>query len=289
MLDDTDRRLPPALETFAADLALAMAIAHDHARHGKPSRRSRLRAIIRRHTRISAGVALAALVVASAGIADASGVLGTAQPTVPGSGQRAPVALAPDPIDLAMLGIFRRPAQPGDALPVSGPATDPIGMATGENLALARKADFGALGAAWVIPADGGLCLRGEGNVNGVHTFGGEGCGSDTDGHPPYSQTLSGNASAPTLVLITGLVPDGVSSVTLTFDGKPFDVPVHENVYMAEMPPGVQSTSFTTANGTVVTLPGWPSHMPQGRPIPCSSYAKPPTNCPKPATGATPG
>lgn len=85
--------------------------------------------------------------VVSGGIAEASGVLGTAQPVPPMSGETAPLAQAADPTDLAMLGILRRPAQPGDI------KDNPGGRADGVNRALARAVSFGSLGEAWVIPA----------------------------------------------------------------------------------------------------------------------------------------
>ena len=218
------------------------------------------RGFVRRHTRISAGVAFAALVAASAGIAEASGALGTAQPTSPNSDLRAPLAQAADPTDLAMLGVLRRAQQPGDALPmsaISSGADDPIERSTGANPALARKVSFGAIGVAWIIPADGGLCLQSTGYVNGVAAFGGGGCDTDTNGHPPYSQSLSGGMRARGIYLITGLVPDGVSAVNLHLaDGTIDTVPVEQNVYMAEVRFGLTSTTFTGADGTVTTLPG---------------------------------
>jgi hypothetical protein len=282
MLEDTDLRLPPALQTFGADFALAMERAHHQPVVGTVPAQRRLRRqprgwreLVRRHTRISAGVALVALVAASAGIAEASGVLGTAQPTNINSDQRAPLAQAADPTDLAMLGILRRAQQPGDALPMSaisaGP-DDPAERSDGANGALARKVSFGAIGDAWVIPADGGLCLQSTGYVNGAVAFGGGGCDTDADGHPPYIQGLSGGIRAPGIYLITGLVPDGVSDVQFHFtDGSVDTVPVDQNVYMAEVRSGLTSTTFTNADGTVTTLPGAtpPTSVP-ATPAPCA-------------------
>jgi hypothetical protein len=283
MPEDTDLRLPPALQTFGADFALAMERAHQQSVvGGAPAQRQqrRWRELVRRHTRISAGVALAALVATSAGIAEASGVLGTAQPTNINSNQRAPLAQAADPTDLAMLGILRRAQQPGDALPMSaisaGP-DDPAERSDGANGALARKVSFGAIGDAWVIPADGGLCLQETGYVNGAAAFGGGGCDTDADGHPPYIQELSGGMRAPGIYLITGLVPDGVSDVQFHFtDGSVDTVPVDQNVYMAEVRSGLTATTFTNADGTETSLAGsTPPTSVSATPAPCAPAVDP--------------
>jgi hypothetical protein len=246
MRDENALGLPPALETFGADLALRMRELHGQSSAPRPRRRPWQ--LVKQHSRISAAVAFAALAAASAGLADASGLLGTAQPTSPNTDQVAPLAQAPDPTDLAMLGILRRPQQPGDALPAEADRTqDPIARSTGENPALAREVSFGALGDAWVIPADGGVCLQSQG----------AGCDNDVDGHPPYIQLLSGGIDHPGVYHITGLVPDGVSSVTLHLaDGTDDVVAVQQNVYMADVRSGTTSTTFTLLNGTTVTLPG---------------------------------
>jgi hypothetical protein len=247
MHDDDNLRLPPALELFGADLALRMR-ALDTPQPVRPSPRRRPWQLVKRHSRISAGVVFVALAAGSAGLADAAGVLGTAQPTSPNTNQVAPLAQAPDPTDLAMLGILRRPQQPGDALPEEADRTqDPVARSTGENPALARKVSFGALGDAWVIPADGGVCLQSQGG----------GCDTDVDGHPPYIQTLGGGIDHPGVYHITGLVPDGVATVELRFtDGTVDTLTVQQNVYMANVTSGLTSTTFTLADGTLVTLPG---------------------------------
>ena len=95
MHDDNGLRLPPALEIFGADLALRMRALYTP-QPATPSRRRRPWQLVKRHSRISAGVAFVALAAASAGLADAAGVLGTAQPTSPNTDQVAPLAQAPE-------------------------------------------------------------------------------------------------------------------------------------------------------------------------------------------------
>jgi hypothetical protein len=247
MREGTDLRLPPALELYGANLALRMRTL-DEPQPSATGVRARAWQLVKRHSRISVGVAFVALAAGSAGLADAAGILGTAQPTSPNTNQIAPLAQAPDPTDLAMLGILRRPQQPGDALPMEPNRTqDPIARSTGANPALAREVSFGALGDAWVIPADGGVCLQSQGG----------GCDTDVDGHPPYIQTLGGGINHPGVYNITGLVPDGVSSVDLHLANGTVDtVQVDQNVYMVNVTASITSTTFTLANGTTVTLPG---------------------------------
>jgi hypothetical protein len=251
MHEEPDVRLPPALETFGADLAARMRALYEP-RPSLDDRQSRRRwNLVKRHSRISAGVAFIAIAAASTGLAGASGLLGTAQPTSPNTDQVAPLAQAPDPTDLAMLGILRRPQQPGDALPSEPDRTqDPVARSTGANPALARKVSFGAVGDAWVIPADGGVCLQSQGG----------GCDTDVDGHPPYIEMLGGGIDHPGVYHITGLVPDGVTTVTLHLpDGTLDTLPVQQNVYMANIHTGTTSTTFTLADGTTVTLSGDPT------------------------------
>jgi hypothetical protein len=212
----------------------------------------------KRPSRVGAAVVLVALCGGSAALADVMGVFNSAQPTSPNGDQVAVLAQGPDQVDYTMLGVLRRPQQLGDALPPEpNRDQDPVARSTGENPALAREVSFGSLGDAWVIPADGGVCLQSTGYVNGTAAFGGGGCDTDTDGHPPYIQGLSGGMRAPGIFLITGLVPDGVDTVQLHLaDGTTDVLSVNQNVYMAEVRSGLASTTCTNANGTVTTLPG---------------------------------
>jgi hypothetical protein len=57
--------------------------------------------------------------------------------------------------------------------------------------------------------------------------------------------------------LITGLAPDGASTVDLHLtDGSIDVVPVDQNVYMTDVRFGITSTTYTDANGVVTTLSG---------------------------------
>jgi hypothetical protein len=215
-------------------------------------RGARLRASAGRHTRLTAGFAVLTLAVTSAGFADATGLLGLGQPVSPSHGSRAPLALAPDPTDLKTLGIFRRPPRAGDALAATNRASDPVGTSTGLNLRLARKVSFGWIGAAWVIPADGGVCLTVKGYIDRRQVFGGGSCNDDSHGHPPYLESLSFGERAPGIYLLAGLVPDGVRIVDIRLDdGTRESLRVTDNVYMADIRSPVHSTAFSIGGRTV--------------------------------------
>jgi hypothetical protein len=270
MHDDLDLRLPPALETFGDALLATMQDATEPMLAVNPrDRRGWWR--FRRPSRIGAAAVLVALCGGSAALADVTGAFNSAQPTSPNGDQVAALAPGPDQIDYAMLSILRRPQQPGDALPTEpNRDQDPIARSTGENPALARKVSFGSLGDAWVIPADGGVCLQSDGG----------GCDNDYDGHPPYIQLLGGGIDHPGVYHITGLVPDGVNTVQLHLaDGTTDTVTVNENVYMANITVGITSTTFSLPDGTAVTLgengPPTNGHM---KASPCAPAVD--TNCP---------
>ncbi len=64
---------------------------------------------------------------------------------------------------------------------------------------------------------------------------------------------VSGSRNAPGVEFLAGIVPDGVTSVTLTLtDGTTVDVTVHENVYTANVHGAISEVSFTGPNGPVV-------------------------------------
>lgn len=63
-----------------------------------------------------------------------------------------------------------------------------------------------------------------------------------SSGESPFSKT----ASAPTSTLITGIAPNGVTSVTITYaNGHSESVPVAENGFHALSPAGVHPKSYT--------------------------------------------
>ncbi|MGA3361331.1 MAG: hypothetical protein ABSD82_04810 [Solirubrobacteraceae bacterium] len=80
---------------------------------------------------------------------------------------------------------------------------------------------------------------------------GGETCQPDATVSEGRMMAVGGNESAPGLSGVAGVVPDGVNTVTITPSNGPAQtVPVHDNVYMAELGGGF-SVSFTGPDGPV--------------------------------------
>ncbi len=62
--------------------------------------------------------------------------------------------------------------------------------------------------------------------------------------------------SAPGKVLIAGLVPDGIASVTVTLaDGSAQALPVYENVYMQEITGEPKSVTVRPSQVLAATMP----------------------------------
>jgi hypothetical protein len=180
------------------------------------------------------------------------------------SGQTAVPVTRITPEQTADLAILRRPRTPADVIPTNSITSNPrTAIDVGEdgvNINLSRLAQVSDGIGAWVIPADDGLvCLA----VGPVHPSsgapgGGPACrpvspsspaarsacdGPDCNDTVPPGQTITqGNLVAEyeapnrNLILLTGVVPDDVKTVTVTLYGvgsKP--VPVRNNVYMVAL------------------------------------------------------
>jgi len=220
------------------------------------------RGMRRPRTAVVASV-VAAVMAASLSVALADTLSsGSVSPQAFNAGARAtPVATA-DPADAAAFGILRQPVVAADAIPAAmmppNDATNDepsVGM-MGANYALARKTTgLGGAGEAWVIPGDGVLCLRASASFQRTpNALGGEVCTSDKAALAGQLQALSGSpVNVPGIMLVTGLVPDGVTSVSATLaDGQTQTVAVHNNVYMLEVAGPVSPTiSFSDASGQV--------------------------------------
>lgn len=118
----------------------------------------------------------------------------------------------------------------------------------GANTALARNVTVGA-GTATVIPGNGYLCLHAV-SVDGQ--LGGMDC-------VPTAKAVAGGDLLETGAigaggeLIAGLVPDGVTSVTVNFsDGHTQNVTVTNNVYMVTITQAASSLQFAGPTGTSV-------------------------------------
>ena len=166
------------------------------------------------------------------------------------NGQRVAPEQAIPPDQSADLAILRRPRVASDALSQAQASdyTNTPDAAYGPNPALSRRAEGFTAGAAFLIPGNGNICFEAHFPVAG----GGGTCGSDSE-YPAGRVMIFGfNESAPGLIGVAGVVPDGVNMVTVTPANGPVQtLPVHENVYMTEIPHGDFSVSFDGPNGPV--------------------------------------
>ena len=154
------------------------------------------------------------------------------------------------PDQTAELGILRRPRVASDALSQAQVSnyTDSPDAAFGPNPSLSRRAEGFNAGAAWLIPGNGNICFEAHYPVAG----GGGTCGTDANINAGRVAIFGFSQSAPGLLGLAGVVPDGVSTVTVTpVDGPPQTLTVYENVYMTEIALGGFTASFTGPNGPV--------------------------------------
>jgi hypothetical protein len=219
---------------------------------------------------------------------------GTINPQAWVNGQRVQPEATITPDQTTSLEILRRQQAASDALDSYDShalADSPTGGGDGVNVSLARRAQGFTSGAAWVIPAnDGNICLVSE-NAQAVqmtseprpwdHEIRVPGANGVTDCEPasqvntgwPLAYGSSGDGPAGT-DFTAGIVPDGVSHVTVTVaDGDSLSLPVHENVWMGEVPGTPTSVTFTGPNGPVTS-----SGNSSGPPMPGATPATTPTN-----------
>jgi hypothetical protein len=164
-----------------------------------------------------------------------------------------------------------RPRAASDTLPslYAWTFTDtPAGGSSGVNVALARRAyGFDNGGAAWVIPAnDNQVCIVAE-NAQAVQMNAEPGPQPHTR-VPGASDDVSCEAAAsiatgwplafgsspetPGEVFTAGLVPDGVSQITIgTLAGASVTFAAHDNVWFGDLPGVPDSESFTAPSGSV--------------------------------------
>jgi hypothetical protein len=182
---------------------------------------------------------------------------GTISPQAWANGQRVTPEPQMTPEQTADLAILRRPRVASDAVPPAEaqPLIDSPGLGgEGVNLALARRVlGFGS-GAAWVIPGnDGTICLIAA-NAQAFITF----SEPHTANSPPtrvagaigtaacrtaavinrsgWWAAYGGTADTPGMLFTAGIVPDGVTSVTVNLvGGAKIPLPVHNNVFMGEI------------------------------------------------------
>jgi hypothetical protein len=263
-MNQTTRPLDGFEERLLHELRDVVAQRAEHA----PRWRPRLR-------RWSRGLAAAAVLVCASGTAGGLALAGTFSSGTIGpqawvDGQRVTPEAAMTPDQTANLEILRRPRVASDALDAytSQFFTNSPAAAQGVNVALSRRAQGITNGAAWVIPGNSGtICLNAE-NAQAVqmntepgpwqqHTrvYGASGVTACTTAAAINAGWFAGYASGsdtPGVDYTGGIVPDGVTQVSVGLaDGSTITMPVHENVWMGDVPGTPTSVSFNGPNGPV--------------------------------------
>jgi hypothetical protein len=219
--------------------------------------RPRWRAYTRRHRRLTAGVALAVVLAASAGIAAAAGVL---LPDLTSPAPGGPASSPPSSLT-SSFAVLRAPRRATDSLPAAGTAsmtTEPT-RHWGVNPNLSRF--IGAVDGTriWLVPGSIGSCIYGPGG-------GGSACGPNG---PIVEKGLMlalvpVNGSAPSII---GITPDGASVTAKNADGSPAPVSRAGNAYAMSGDPNLRSFTVHDASGKTFTTPA-PARAPAPQPPP---------------------
>jgi hypothetical protein len=261
--------MPDVLDRIGSQLIAAESALHRAATSPAPRARwsrPRLRSLARRH------LAVVALLVAASGsagalaIADSLGGGTVTDRQYLYEGQAAVPVATMTPDQTADLAILRRARTSADVIPLGSITSSPrIAVDVGEdgvNLELSRLAQVSDGIGAWVIPANDGLVCIALGPVDPTSgtTGGGPICrpvspsspaatsacdGPDCNDTVPPGQTITQGrladdyaATINSVNFVAGVVPDGVSSVTVNLDGVGSEsVPVRNNVYMVALQP----------------------------------------------------
>jgi hypothetical protein len=206
---------------------------------------------MRRH--LLKGAALLASAATLSGVAGASEALTPAAPAppppaVPHEHAATPVTAA-DSAQLATLGVLRRAAQAGDAVPerVRTHVAEALGPDVGANADLARRALRTASGEdVYVIPGRGWVCL--------ASSAGPAGCTPTDQVAAGYAVSLQRLVSG--AVRIGGLVPDGVARVTVRGTaGETASAEVSGNAWRAELGFTPADVSWARAGAAEVSVP----------------------------------
>ena len=198
--------------------------------------------------RLFLGATIVALLVVTAAAIAAAATLSNGSASSPASyeaGVRAVLPTQAAANQVAALSILGRAQTAADAVPAADVPHAPTftGLA-GANVSLARNVHGVAGAEAWVVPGAGTVCL--------ITDPGGATCQGEPTVLEGHMYLVGASAETPAYESVAGLVPNGVSRVSLVLeDGALAQLPVHENVYMASVKGRVSSIRFTGANGPV--------------------------------------
>lgn len=274
--------MPDFFDRLIDEIVGSAPVAATHAQSHAAMRPARLRRLVLarpRSRRLLLGVALLCL-PAVGGLALAGTFAGpTISPQEWVDGKRVQPETGLTPAQTANLGILRRLRVASDDLPPGGviSLTHTPMAASGANPSLSRRVAAIASGAAWVIPGNGTVCLIADNaqalamasrqpvsgtasppastRVPGASSV--MSCATDSEAAKGWSAGTAGSSESPGVVYTAGIVPDGVSNVTVSVaGGSSMSLPVYENVYAAEVHGWPASVSFTGPAGPVTLSNG---------------------------------
>jgi len=206
----------------------------------------RLRALVRRHTYVSAALALVTVAAASGAIADASGLLGPPDLSAP-SPLGTPSSI---PNDLASsFAILRRAREPADALPAGTTLTavsGGVGAHYGINVGLSRFVGAIAGTSVWLVPGSTGACM---------YTTSDGGSCAPTDLVTTQGLVVAMVPVAGGAVAFLGVVPDGASVTATNTDGTKGPVVRSGAAYGVSGDTNLRSATIHDADGQSFTLP----------------------------------
>ena len=207
-------------------------------------RRPRLRGAVHARSRwLLAGIVL--LLAGAGGASIAGNGKPNPEPAPPLAG--GVLASGTDAHDLAQFAILRREQTEADQIPPQSPVA--LSGASGANLALARRAQGFGEQRAWIVPGRGTLCLIAQWPARHA---GGANCVPDASAAAGQLVVVSGTQGAPGFEFIAGLVPDGVSVVSVHLRGRGISTAaVHEGLYMAAIAGSAAAVTFAGPHGPV--------------------------------------
>jgi hypothetical protein len=193
---------------------------------------------------------LAALSVAAVGWGDSTvtPVPKTAEASQPASSMQGPAAPTEVADELARdFALFRRPVTKDDYPDVGRAIAETQGLARALTRRVASPAPEVQ---AWIAPTATGVCLL---MLHPGYESAGGGC-SDTYAPASAGELFQAQVDGKHVDVI-GLVPDGVSSVTITLDdGSVEQLSVRENVYAARFEHGTEEVRFEGPDGGRVVV-----------------------------------
>ena len=197
------------------------------------------------------GACLAACLAGGGAIAAAGDEDAAPPPTPEVTAAHAEPVTVVEPEQAEQLRQLERPRNSDDAMPAEWRESLTEGENAddrwGANPSLARRTAPGT----WIVPGDGHVCVANTTPGEGALGFG---CATTEDVErgllAPADIDKDGNG------VLTGVLPDGVSEVTLVNkDGATRDVPVERNTYRAAIDANLEEVRFTDAKGGEHVLP----------------------------------